>query len=120
VLLHPVESAGHVVHSGASGPQNVDTLFFMLVWDQYGFDITRTETRYVELVFLALEGSMVHVVHSGASRVGNVDALFFMLGWAWCGFDKKHTGTLYVELVFFFLHPVASVGHLVHSGASGA
>jgi hypothetical protein len=29
---------GHVVHSGVFGVQDVDTLFFMLRWDQYGFD----------------------------------------------------------------------------------
>jgi hypothetical protein len=27
VFLHSVGSAGHIVHSGASRPQNVDTLF---------------------------------------------------------------------------------------------
>jgi hypothetical protein len=32
--LHPVGSAHHVVHSGASGTRKFDTLI-MLGWDQY-------------------------------------------------------------------------------------
>jgi uncharacterized membrane protein YsdA (DUF1294 family) len=31
-LLHLVGSAGHIVQSSAFRSQNVDTLFFMLVW----------------------------------------------------------------------------------------
>jgi hypothetical protein len=49
----------------------------------------------------------------GAKRRGTI----FKLGWDWYGFDKNCTGTRYTKLVF--LHPVASVGHVVHSGASG-
>jgi NADPH-dependent curcumin reductase CurA len=39
-----------------------------------------------------------------------------MIGWDQYEFGKKCIGTCYVEHVF--LHPVGSVGHVVHSGAS--
>jgi hypothetical protein len=68
VFLPPVGSGGHVVHFGASRPQNVDALFFMLGWDRYGFHKKRSETRYAKLVFLHPMGSTGHVVHFGASR----------------------------------------------------
>jgi hypothetical protein len=52
VVLHQVGFAGHVVPSGASGPRNVDALFFMQGWDRYGFDKKHPESHYTELVFL--------------------------------------------------------------------
>jgi hypothetical protein len=48
------------------------------------------------------------------ARISNT--LFFMLRWDRYGSDKKHAFSPYAELVF--LHPVGSVGHVVHSGAS--
>jgi hypothetical protein len=54
------------VHSEASGSQNVDTLFFMLEWDWYGFNEKHAGTSYTELVFLHPEGFVGHVVHSDA------------------------------------------------------
>jgi hypothetical protein len=33
VFLHSLGSAGHIVHFGAAGRQNVDAVFFMLGWD---------------------------------------------------------------------------------------
>jgi hypothetical protein len=55
-------------------------------------------------------------VHSSAFGASIFDALFFKLGWVWCGVNKKHAGTRYAELPF--LHPVGSVCHVVHYGAS--
>jgi hypothetical protein len=43
-----------------------------------------------------------------------VTVLFFMLGWDWYGFDRKSAGVCYADLVF--MHPLGSVGHIVHSG----
>jgi hypothetical protein len=41
-----------------------------------------------------------------------------MLGRDRCALHKKHTGTPYAELVL--LHLVGTMGHVVHSAASGA
>jgi hypothetical protein len=92
-------------------------LFFMLGWDQYGFDKKRAETRYIELLFLHSVGSGGHIVHSGASVAQNVITLLFMPGWDRYRFEKKRTGTPYAE--HLSLHPMGSAGYVVHSGGSG-
>jgi hypothetical protein len=46
---------------------DVNTLFFMVGWDRYVFDKKRIRTRYAELVFSHLVGSVGHVVLSGVS-----------------------------------------------------
>jgi hypothetical protein len=117
VFWHPLGSAGDIVHSGLSGRQNINAMFFFLEWDRCGFHKKRTGTRYAELVFLHSVGSAGHVVHSGSSEPQNFDTLFFMLSWAWCGFHKKCAGTCYANLLF--LHSVGSTGYVAHSGAPG-
>jgi hypothetical protein len=113
-----VGSTGHIVHSGAFGARNFDTLFFMLGWDQYGLGKRCIGTRYVELLFFYPVGSPSHAVHFGASEERIVDTLFFKLRWERYRFDKKQIRTLYAKLVFS--HPVGSTGNVVHSSASGA
>jgi hypothetical protein len=79
-FLHPVGSAGHVVHCGASRAQNVDTLFCLLGWDWCGFHNKCTGTAYTELVFLHPVVSTGHIVHSGAYGALNVAAFLLCLG----------------------------------------
>jgi hypothetical protein len=54
VSLHPVGSAGHIVHSGASEARNVDALFFMLGLAWFGFHKKQSRTHYAELVFFCI------------------------------------------------------------------
>jgi hypothetical protein len=68
VFFHPLRYAGHVVHSGASGSRNINTVYFMLGRDRYELHKKHAGTRYAELVFLLPFRSTVHIAHSGASR----------------------------------------------------
>jgi hypothetical protein len=101
VFSHPVGYAGHVVHSGVSGPRNVNALFFMLRWDRYGFYKTRSGTRYAELVFLHPMGYVGHVVHSGASGAQNTKYYFLCSGGPNAVFIKNALGQVTPNLCFY-------------------
>jgi hypothetical protein len=76
VFLHPVEFAGHVVYSIAPGPRNVNTLFFVLGWDRYGFNKKCNGTCHAEHVSLHSMGYVVHVEHSVGSGARNRRTIF--------------------------------------------
>jgi hypothetical protein len=88
------------VHFSASEARNVDTLFFMLRWDQYGFDKKCIGTSYAELLFLHPVGSVGDIVHFGASGWRIIDTLFFKLRWDWCGFAKSASGHVMPKFCF--------------------
>jgi hypothetical protein len=90
----------------------------VLGWDWCGFHIKRVGTRYTKLVCFA--SGRIYESRSSfwGGQAANVDTLFFVLEWDRYRFDKKRTETHNTELVF--LHPVGSVGHVVHSVAFGA
>jgi hypothetical protein len=72
----------------------------MIGWARYGIDKKRARTRYVELVFWHLVGSMGHIVRSCASGARSIDALFFIIWWAGAVSIKSTPGHVPLNLCF--------------------
>jgi hypothetical protein len=116
-VFHQLGSAGHVVHSVASGMLNVDALFFLLRWDEYGFYKKRDGTPHAKLVRFVSDG----ICRSRSAL--------------WCVQGTKHQCTIFHAWVGLVripktarrdtlrrtrdVHPVGCAGHIVPSVASG-
>jgi hypothetical protein len=100
VFLSPVESTGHVVHSGASGRES--TMHYFSCSSGTCAVSTKSALGQVMSNLCVLDPVEYtgHVVSSGPFGAQNIDALFFMLVWDWYGFQKKCAGTHYAKLVF--------------------
>jgi hypothetical protein len=55
-VLHPVGTAGHVVHSSASVARNINALFFMLRWTWWGFSQKTRQEKLCQTCVFASSG----------------------------------------------------------------
>jgi hypothetical protein len=86
----------------ASEARNVDSLFFTLGWDWYGFDKKHIRAHYTELVFLHSVEYAGHVVHSGVSGVPTSMHYFSCLGGTDMYSTKSAQDTLCRTCIFAF------------------
>jgi hypothetical protein len=115
VFLHLVGSAGHVVQSGASG-RETSTDYFS--WSGgTGTDSTRMAPGHVTPNLYFFIWWDLRVIWCIPVRPGcEISTQYFSCSrWPQCFFQKNCSLTRHTKLVF--LHPVGSVGHIVHSGA---
>jgi hypothetical protein len=100
-VFHRVGSAGRIVHSVASGTLNINALFFLLEWDEYGFYKMRDGTPYTKLVFLHPMGYAGRVVHVVRPRRETSMHYFSCLGGT--GTDSKNSTSRHVTLNLCFV-----------------
>jgi hypothetical protein len=116
MLLNPVGCADHVVHSGASGPRNIDSLF--LCSGGTGKDSTTGVSGQVmpNLCFCIRWDLQVTWCIQVLTRHKMSTQYFSCLGGSGVASKKAHD-TRYAELVVFILW---AAGHVVHSGVPRA
>jgi hypothetical protein len=82
------------------GRQNGDALFSILGWARCSLHKKRTGTRYGELMFLHLLGSVVLIVHYGTSGPQNIDTPCLCSGGSGAVSIKSAPGYLALNLCF--------------------
>jgi hypothetical protein len=109
-------SVGHIVYSGASGVRNINALFFMLRWDQYGFDKSAFGHVTLNLCFRirwdlwVMWSILVHLRHESSRHY------FSCLGGTGTDVTKNASGHVMPNLCCWILW--GSAGHVVHYGES--
>jgi hypothetical protein len=88
------------VYFGASGVQNMNTIFLMLGWARCASYKKRVGARYAKLVFLHSLRSVGHVACLGVQGAKHRHTIVFMLGWARCRYHEIWSETHYAEPVF--------------------
>jgi hypothetical protein len=84
VFLHPVGSAGHVVHFGVFEARNVDPLFSRSGAPSAISIKGALGHITLNLCFCIWWDIRGHVVHCGAFGARNVDTIFSCSGWTGC------------------------------------
>jgi hypothetical protein len=117
LFLHPVGSAGLVMHSSVSEARNVETLFFMLRWDRYGFHNNRAGTHCAKPAFFSSGRICWSRSAFRCIRVVKRRCTIFQVREGPVHNAQNCTGTCYAEHVS--LYPAGSVVRVVHFNASG-
>jgi hypothetical protein len=105
------------VHFGASVEWNIDALFFLLGWAWCGFHKNRAGHITPNLCFCIRW--YLRVTYSILVRPGHETSMHYFLYSGGISKGSAKSGLGHITPNLSFLHPVGSVGDVVHSGAFG-